>query len=141
MVVPNRRTLVNALPVRFTIIGEPASKANSRRFLRPGMLIKSQKALDYSDAFNLQCPYLREPSVNKILVSMKIFYSSLRPDLDESLILDLMQGKLYKNDRQVKQKIISHGLDRGNARAIIQVEEVDDAFDLFDLVFIDQRPA
>ena len=41
---------------------------------------------------------------------MLIYYSSRRPDLDESLILDLMQGVIYKNDRQVKQKNIYWGL-------------------------------
>ena len=40
------------------IFGEPASKANSRRLVRFGnmsRLIKSQKALNYSDAFKQQC--------------------------------------------------------------------------------------
>jgi hypothetical protein len=39
--------------VSFTILGEPASKSNSRRVVRFGgmsRLIKSQKALNYGDA-------------------------------------------------------------------------------------------
>ena len=134
MFLANRRKQVKALPIQFTITGEPASKANSRRWIGPGKLIKSQKALDYKDLFALQCPYLETPSMKNIWVTMKIFYGSLRPDLDESLILDLMQGQLYKNDRQVKHKLVSHGLDRGNARTIIRIEEVEDDFDLSEAV-------
>ncbi len=48
---------------------------------------------------------------------IKIYYATRRPDLDESVILDCMQDKIYKNDRQVKRKVIEWGLDRENPRA------------------------
>jgi Holliday junction resolvase RusA-like endonuclease len=48
------------------------------------------------------------------------------PDLDESLILDLMQEHVYLNDRQVKQKIIHWQLDKENPRAVIRVYEIED---------------
>ena len=107
------------------IFGEPASKANSRRVVRLGgvsRLIKSQKALTYSDAFKQQarpiCPLID----GDVSVTMHIYYASRRPDLDESLILDLLQGVLYVNDRQVKEKHIHWGLDKDNPRAEIIVE-------------------
>ena len=50
-----------------------------------------------------------------------IYYASRRPDLDESLIMDLLQDVAYKNDRQVKAKIILHGLDKDNPRAEIRL--------------------
>lgn len=131
MHITNKRKQVNTLPTIFTIDGEPASKANSRKWKGPGRLNKSDKALAYSDLFNLQCPYLLEPSEADILVAMKISYGTRRPDLDESLILDLMQGKLYKNDRQVKHKVITWGLDRVNPHSVILVAEVDNTFDVF----------
>ena len=47
-----------------------------------------------------------------VSVIIGIYYAS-RPDLDESLILDCMQGLVYKNDRQVKEKhVIWGGVDR-----------------------------
>jgi hypothetical protein len=53
---------------------------------------------------------------------MKIFYASRRSDLDESLILDLLQGVIYVNDRQVKEKHIYWGLDKECPRAEIIVD-------------------
>jgi len=59
-----------------------------------------------------------------VMVYMKIFYASRRPDLDESLILDCMQGRIYENDRCVKEKHIFWGLDKLNPRAEIEVIKI-----------------
>jgi len=116
---------------QFVVYGEPASKANSRRlvsFKRKGgagtrpALIKSQKALDYNDAFRLQCPKLSPLIEGDVSVTITIYYATRRPDLDESVILDAMQGLVYLNDRQVKEKHIFWGLDKTNPRAEIIVE-------------------
>ena len=107
------------------IFGEPASKANSRKVVRiAGMsrLIKSSKALKYSEAFKRQCRPLATLMAGDLRVIMKIYYASRRPDLDESLILDLMQGLIYTNDRQVKEKHIYWGLDPEKPRTEIIVE-------------------
>ena len=116
------------LDITFTVLGEPASKANSRKMVtirgRPA-LIKSQKARDYVKQFELQCPQLEVPTTGDVQVEMMIYYASRRPDLDESLLLDCMQCRIYKNDRQVKQKFIYWGLDRENPRTIIRVRSCD----------------
>ena len=57
-----------------------------------------------------------------VKITMTIYYASRRPDLDESLILDLLQGVVYVNDRQVKEKHIYWGLDKENPRTEIIVE-------------------
>lgn len=109
------------------ILGEPASKANSRRVVKFGnmsRLIKSQKALNYSDAFRLQCPPLAKLMTGDLRVTMRIFYATRRPDLDESLILDLMQGLVYENDRQVKERHTYWGLDAENPRSEIIIEQI-----------------
>lgn len=109
--------------IKFTIYGQPYSKANSRIWIQSRkMFIKSKKAIQYCSDFATQCPRLNDLMLTDVCVSMTIFYASLRPDLDESLILDCMQGRIYKNDRQVKKKIITHGLDRKNPRSEIIVE-------------------
>lgn len=114
--------------VTFTVYGEPASKANSRKMVlikgRPA-LIKSQKARDYVKTFEQQCPVLEVPTIEDVVVEMMIYYASRRPDLDESLILDCMQCRVYKNDRQVKQKFIYWGLDKENPRSVIRVRSCD----------------
>lgn len=110
--------------VRFTIEGEPASKANSRRFIRPGLIIKSRKALSYADGFLLQAPKVK-PFTVPVEVEITIHYASMRPDLDESLILDLMQkAGIYQNDRLVQRKVIVRGFDRNRPRAEILVREL-----------------
>lgn len=109
------------------IFGEPASKANSRRVVKFGSmsrLIKSQKALDYSDVFKQQCRPLAKLMTGDLRVTLHIYYASRRPDLDESLILDLMQGLVYENDRQVKERHAYWGLDPENPRAEILIEKI-----------------
>ena len=111
----------------FTIHGEPASKANSRKIVlfgkRPA-LIKSEKARAYVKQFEAQCEVLDDLFVGDVGVEMTIYYCTRRPDLDESVILDCMETYIYKNDRQVKEKIIRHGLDKENPRAEIRVYEL-----------------
>ena len=110
------------------IFGEPASKANSRKIVlikgRPAS-IKSDKARKYAAEFIKQCQPMENMFEEDVKVEMLIHYASRRPDLDESLILDLMQGVIYKNDRQVKQKNIYWGLDRENPRTIIRVSALE----------------
>ena len=109
------------------IFGEPASKANSRRVVHYGgmsRLIKSKKALSYSDVFKQQCGKLPTLMTGDLRVTLHIFYASRRPDLDESLILDLMQGLIYENDRQVKERHCYWGLDPDNPRAEIIIERI-----------------
>ena len=114
-------------PIAFVwvIHGEPASKANSRKVVRiAGMsrLIKSQKALTYSQVFKSQAEPLKELIEDDVRVTMFIHYASRRPDLDESLILDLLQGVAYVNDRQVKEKHIYWHLDKADPRAEIIID-------------------
>lgn len=111
--------------VSFVVLGEPASKANSRQLVRLNgrpMFIKSKKARDYVDAFKLQCPKLVPLMEGDLSVSMTIYYASRRPDLDESVILDAMQDLIYINDRQVKEKHVYWGLDKNNPRSEITIE-------------------
>ena len=114
--------------ITFTVYGEPASKANSRKMVlirgKPA-LIKSSKARAYVTMFESQCPVMEVPTTDDVVVEMMIYYASRRPDLDESLILDCMQGRIYKNDRQVKQKFIYWGLDKEEPRSIIRVRSCD----------------
>lgn len=114
-----------------TILGQPASKSNSRKKVyihgKP-RFIKSERALIYSKVFKQQCLLLYpKPELLKgdVILFIKVFYGSRRPDLDESLIMDLLQGVAYDNDRQVKEKHIYWGLDRDNPRCIIHVRSQD----------------
>jgi Holliday junction resolvase RusA-like endonuclease len=109
--------------ITFTILGEPASKANSRRWTGK-FFIKSEKALNYAKMFEDQCPLLDPMMDGDLRVTIKIWYASRRPDLDASLIFDLMQGYIYENDRAVKEQHLYWGLDKENPRAEITVEKM-----------------
>ena len=121
-----------------TILGEAASKANSRRLVtfgsRPAS-IKSAKALSFEKSAILQIPEAAKQMLEGDLqAKIKIFYASRRPDLDESVILDCLQAKykkgelvrrgVYINDRQIKRKLIEWGLDKANPRAEIEISRL-----------------
>ena len=117
------------MSINMVIYGEPCSKANSRRLVkskagRP-LFIKSKKALDYVKSFGQPCQSVNPLITEDVSVMIRIYYASRRPDLDESLILDCMEGLVYKNDRQVKEKhIIWGGVDKDNPRAEISVRKL-----------------
>jgi Holliday junction resolvase RusA-like endonuclease len=74
-----------------------------------------------------------------VSVTLHIFYASERPDLDESVVLDVLQDRyktveqdgekvrvlvqrgVYVNDRQVREKHVFHGIDRANPRTVVQI--------------------
>jgi Holliday junction resolvase RusA-like endonuclease len=122
--------------VTFTIYGEPASKSNSRKlvtigrgkFARP-RIIKSAKALLYVESLREQADAIwrkRELPMltGRLRLEATIYYASERPDLDGSLILDGLQGIAFKNDRQVREQVWTHRVDRVMPRAEITLAEV-----------------
>jgi Holliday junction resolvase RusA-like endonuclease len=107
-----------------TILGQPHSKANSRKLVHINgktRFIKSDEALSYLTAFAMQCPTLDPLFLGDVHVELTIYYASRLPDLDESLILDAMQGRVYRNDRQVRKKTITGRVDRERPRTDIRV--------------------
>ncbi len=81
-------------------------------------------------------------------MTLRIFYASERPDLDESVVLDVLQDRfvkdrvtderrlvqkgVYRNDRQVREKHVYHSIDRANPRAEIEVEPLVLNLDFFE---------
>lgn len=137
--------------VKLTIYGEPASKANSRKIVTlngHASSIKSEKARDYEkDALKQIPPALRLRMEGPLRAYLRIFYASERPDLDESIVLDVMQDRfknrrgpkdaktgeptkirelvqkgIYRNDRQVREKHVFHGIDKARPRTEIVIE-------------------
>jgi hypothetical protein len=106
------------------IFGSPQSKANSRRLVMRGdkpSFIKGKAALSYLSDFLKQCPVLTPMFEDDVAVRIDIYYQSRRNDVDDSLILDAMQGRIYRNDRQVRQRLITGYVDKENPRAEIYV--------------------
>lgn len=126
--------------VAFTILGEAASKANQRKLVlfgeRPA-LIKSDKGRRYERDALLQIPIdARLRLVGPVCVTLRMYYASERPDLDESIVLDVLQDRysgkrdarrlvqhgVYCNDRQVREKHVFHAIDRARPRVEVEVE-------------------
>lgn len=129
-----RKPVLNAPldSITFTIYGEPASKANSRRIVRVRgkggrkriASIKSAKALSYVDSLRVQAARIfasEEPLTGELSMTAHIFYRTQRPDLDPSLILDGLQGYAMKNDRQVREMHLFHHIDKLHPRALITI--------------------
>ncbi len=133
--------------MRFVILGEPVSKANSREFVLVGpkdkkrvMIRKSDKAIAYERAALRQIPMqARMRLEGPVRCSIRMFYASERPDLDASIVLDvlqdrwgktsevvgqrpLMQAGVYRNDRQVRELHLWHAVDASNPRAEIEIQ-------------------
>lgn len=131
--------------IAFTIYGQPFSKSNRRRpaFVGKGenrrmIFIKSEEALAYEADALLQIPsQFRARLEGPVRITMRIWYASELPDLDESIVLDILQDRwskqpsgrrelvqrgVYRNDRQVREKHVFHGIDRTNPRVEILVE-------------------
>jgi Holliday junction resolvase RusA-like endonuclease len=127
--------------VRFTIRGEAASKANSRNIVtikgRPSS-IKSKKALSFEASAMLQIPAdARRMFAGLVGVELRMHYRTMQPDLDESIVLDVLQAKfsavvkdqprtlqrrgVYVNDRQVWHKRVTRGLDPADPRIEVAV--------------------
>jgi Holliday junction resolvase RusA-like endonuclease len=110
------------------IEGEPASKSNSRQIVRIKnrlVPIKSKKALNYERCFAASAPKIDPLIEGDVMLFCHIFYASYRPDLDESLIMDCLEGVAYKNDRQIKAKLILHGIDKTNPRVVVRVGRIE----------------
>lgn len=123
----------------FTIRGEAASKANSRQIVTIGerpASIKSAKARSFETVAMLQIPSSAKRMFSgPVAVEMNIYYASNLPDLDESIVLDVLQAKftgvgkkrklvrtgVYLNDRQVTEKHIFKLIDKANPRVEIAV--------------------
>ena len=115
-----------------TITGQPRSKANSRRQLknrRTGKMFsaKNQECLDYAESAKLQALVCRPSRLLEGPLSFRgtLYYPDHKSDLDPSLLIDALQGVVFKNDRQVKHWDIHHGIDKANPRAEIEIVEMD----------------
>jgi Holliday junction resolvase RusA-like endonuclease len=109
------------------IFGEPASKANSRKLVHikgRSAFIKSDKARGYAADVARQVRPLKPLLEGNLKFTATLFYASHRPDLDPSIILDALQGRVYLNDRQIRVIHVTHAIDKRNLRAEIDIEQI-----------------
>ena len=116
------------------ISGEPASKSNQRRIVLihgKVRVIKSAKALAYAKSFAVQVTPPREPIEGDVELGAIVWYRTRRPDLDVSLLMDLLQAShVIKNDRQIKVMKAYHQIDKKNPRSLLRVSKLPEDFGL-----------
>lgn len=116
---------------RVTLPGQPYSKANSRQLVTfNGRMrsIKSKNALEYVNACFI--PVRRAINAQghltynvPVRLTAVVYYKTKRPDLDESLIMDILEKyEVYENDRLIHEKRIYKRFDKDNPRTEILVE-------------------
>jgi Holliday junction resolvase RusA-like endonuclease len=108
----------------FTLPGEPSATGNSREIIMIGgrpRLRKGDKALAFEALAALYVPALDAPFEGDVAVVARVFYASRRPDLDSSLVRDALEGRVIKNDRQVRHVSESGFIDKARPRVEVAV--------------------
>lgn len=113
--------------VVLTLLGQPVSKNAYHIIYRNfgGKKVPMVKKTADADAYvaSIKSQANGAPMLEGDLkVVATLYYASRRPDLEESVLLDALQGIVYKNDRQIKEKHIYHAIDKENPRAEIEIE-------------------
>lgn len=117
--------------------GEIASKANSRKLVSHGgkpRFIKSEKARQYEERWGFLAKRMRQPLEGDVILAVRAYYKTRRPDLDISHLKDLLQGYAYANDRQVKMEFSVWALDRKKPRVEIVVARREDWREVIDFL-------
>lgn len=114
---------------RQTIYGLPPSKSNSYRIITihgHGSLAKTQVTKKYEESFFMQCG-LRNANIDKrFKLTIDVYFSSDRPDLDNSckVVLDMLQScKVIKNDRLCSEIHARKLIDKENPRIEFEIVE------------------
>ena len=141
--------------ITFTILGQCVSMKNSKQlFMRGGKpaTARSKEAQAYERDTIRQIPASAKQELEgPVRITVHLFYTSERPDLDASLLLDCLATRytkingplismgggeycygerkrvrlskgVYENDRQCREIHLYHHIDRANPRAEIVVE-------------------
>ena len=110
-------------------------------------VVKSKEALAWErDALRQIPPAARQRLEGPVRITLWCFYANERRDLDESLVLDVLQDRyerqtafgsdvkpgekirvltqagVYRNDRQVREKHVYHGIDARQPRVEVLVQ-------------------
>lgn len=110
------------------ILGQPPSKSNSYKIIKCGRfhkLGKTDATKKYEESFFMQCG-LRNANISKrFKLTIDVYFSSDRPDLDNSLkvVEDCLQtAKAIKNDRLCSEIHARKLIDKENPRIEFVIE-------------------
>lgn len=113
--------------IKAKITGWPPSKANSRRLIRPGLVIKSDKALLWSEQalWALKKHQGAFKGNQPLKLTLIVYYENWRPDLDIELVCDVLQkAGVIDNDRNIVEKHVYRRHDRNFPKTEIIIESL-----------------
>lgn len=120
--------------ITLTLKGKLYSKSNSRKLVtnwktKKPMFIKSGGALKTTEDYILQAKeqYKGEPLKGELWLYAKIYYKDRRPDLDDSLLCDILQAAgVIENDRMIFHKELHKDFDKDNPRVEVRLETMEE---------------
>lgn len=121
--------------LNIAVPGQLPRKSNSRRLVTKGrkpMVIKSKKALEYTDHFLESVKDIAESldrpfgSRNELLsIVGVIYYPSYRSDLSIELLTDLLQkANIISDDRWIRLHVVWAVIDKENPRVDVTIYEI-----------------
>lgn len=87
---------------------------------------KSEKATAYAEYVRWTAPRQRPVLEGPIAIMAHVWYASMRPDIDLGVLFDVLQGIVYRNDRQIVEQHIVRYVDKENPRVQIVIEELEE---------------
>lgn len=111
-----------------TILGQAPSKSNCYRIVTlagHGTLAKTPALKKYEEGFFMQCGSYRNLNIDKLFeFHCKVYYSSMKPDIDNSLkvLLDCLQKvKAITNDNRCVKVVAEKFVDKDNPRVEFKI--------------------
>lgn len=111
------------------IHGSVPSKSNQYRIITihgHGSLAKTKATKEYEEKFFMQCSLRNQNIDRRFKISLDVYFSSDRPDLDNSCkaVLDSLQScKAIKNDRLCSEIHARKLIDKDNPRIEFVLED------------------
>lgn len=112
-----------------TIFGEPAGRGGDVQRVRhpvtgQPMRVHTGAATRFREAVRRQVGVLADPMQGELKLTARIYNRDRRARMDAALLVDVLQGRVIKNARQIREMHVYHGVDRGVPRAEICVERL-----------------
>ena len=115
-----------------TIKGSVPSKANSYKIVTlygHGSLAKTKALIEYEKAFFMQCGKYRGLDINGLFeYYCKVYYPSMRSDLDNSLKIQLdclQKTKTIANDNKCVKIVAEKFIDKDNPRVEFKIVTIE----------------
>lgn len=112
-----------------TIFGESAGRGGDIQRVRhpvtgQPMRVHTGAATRFRENVRRQVGVLADQMEGELRLTARIYNRDNRARMDASALVDMLQGRIIKSARQIREMHIYHGVDRGVPRAELCVEKI-----------------